>query len=1706
MRIGITVRFQNSYFSGSLPQVACAIGKALQEGGHDVSLLHPPTEPDAFMDSGSFSLCKRVPFSPTQHYDLIIEAVWGLTPQDRATCANHVVLLVPYAPIMYDMESCVYQWNPTVRNFTNLAGLWTYDHFDSDDIKYLEFLSGLPVYKIPYVWDADALDAFVKENSLPQWSDSAKQIEQKIPANAPPTLSWSARIMESNFSNCSHCTIPLCIVSQIRVSGDPIRFTVHNGENTAKHEFFKGNVQRNLLLPDISGNMVPRVRLPDLLREKTFLLSHQRFRPLKSVLLDAMYLGIPMIHNCAKIRSLGAPYAYDLNQISGALVAWNQMKTDYAAGTGFFTTQAAVTRRSVLRSTFSPQALAKQYATIAAATCAHVKKIPVVVAAAAPVVPGKLTRLTLGSKPEVKTSVPGNLTKLSLGTNTKKELRIAFTEMWSDFQPKYNFFMYLLAWYTSQSQVKIVLDQQAPDVVFFGPERSSTSNRDVESKYPGVPKVFFTGENHRAHPNAFLNLGFDHTSSDPTYVRLPLWAIEINWFGANPDKIANPKPVDLAACMTVDKAMVETKRQFCAFVASNPTNPNRNATFHGLNEWKPVVSAGRLFCNRPEGPLTGGLGGGGGEQIKVDFYKDFQFAITFENETHPGYTTEKLFHAKVAGAIPIYWGDPHVDRDFDASGFLNMNQATGVQDVVSAVKALLTDPKKRDAMALVPALSEQKKQALQTSFLEIAKRIVGKVLPNMTVTPPSWDSAAAYGAVYEGAATATAPVSGWIPVASGKDTTVVNEPTLTTTKPQRIFVTAANEQYVEAAVNAIASLKDKDCLKIVYVWPSVAEASLNALRQVGATEIRVFPTKEELPWSDFWEPQHFAWKLWALTHANQAAPPGSLILYCDAGTVFASLPTELWKHVDADDILLLDDDEQTNERWCHPAFNKHMDTTQLERAEHQLWAGGLGFKAGGKYATLWKEALTIAQNQPDVIRGDKWQAYSPTCMGHRHDQSILSILTSRHRCPRQPLRSYYSDRSLRDAQRSGTPLYVHRGRFQEFAPFANGIGEVFVINLQRRQDRLQAFKTNHPMLRNKAYVSPATDGRALTLTPQLCHAFRNNDFKWKKAVMGCALSHLALWEQVANDTKSPSCLILEDDVKLDADWLAKWSQIAPHVPADADVVYFGGVLPPNKPAFPSIVEPVNEHIARVKPNTLFGPVPRRYFHFCNYAYVLTKAGARKLVTLVKEKGIFTSGDHMIVNHGDELLRIYFTQPLLATCTQEQDPVYQQSEFNNFSRVDTFDSDLWNNTDQFTEAEVMACLSQPLKNAVMISDEKPKDDKPKADPVQTWNTFLQQVATHNSAVGTTVDEIFRIWKTSDYADFVKNIARYKLLEQIVTQRHPAVLPYHGRIATLLKETFQGQFLPHVQSLLSFLEPKDSISSKDKKVIYHLPSVQLGTMLEQDWLQDVYGGSVEFRPWSSTSDPNPTLLYFVQRNTVDTMKQSLDELNTILASCMISQTAITLLHLSDEFGHEDIQFYNLSSVKRVLRNYWRSDLTSYNKVTVLPLGYAKDRQGNGEATPVFTERPNLWSFAGSLDRPKRAEALQCLRKVGPHIEKTAEKWGDPNLSAEEYKALLRSSKFVPCFAGSHSAESFRMYEALEHGAIPIYVPSDTGIQGCKDEWKEVLGQHPFLGFPSWEKAAELLPLFLKQADAMEKHRQACVTWWKTKKAALQALILA
>ena len=1629
MKIGITVRFQNSYFSGSIPQVACALGRTFFLAGHDVTLLYPSGESAWFIDVPPSPL-KTIAWSKEQRYDTLIEVVWSLSAEERVAAAKQVIGFVHHPPIFHDMESSVYSWNPTQRSFKNLSALWTYDFYTKDDIKYLEFLSGVPVQQVPYVWDPDMLDAFVAENTLPSWSESAKKMDAAIPAGTPATMSWCARVLESNFSNTSHCIIPLNIISQIRIQNDPIRFCVHNGEATAKNAFFQQNVVRNLLLPDISGNMVPRVRLPDLLREKCFFVSHQRFRPLKSYILDAMYLGIPMIHNCEIVKEMG--YYYELNQILQATGAWRSMNRDYNENKGFFSTESAGKRKDGLRKRFSPVAVQAAYNTILSTQLSPIK----------PVRPAPVLN--------------------------KKELRVAFAVMWDQFQPNENFFLYLLQWVGHLNNISVIHDAVNPNVVFFGP-----FSKGSENQYAGVPRVYFTGENSAPNKdaNTFLNIGYNYdTSSD--YIRLPLWVTEINWWGADPVKMVNPKPVSLKDATTVNTAVLDAKNKFCAFVATNPANPNRNTAFQILNQWKHVDAGGRLFCNIPSGPIPAGLGGGGGELAKVEFYKQYKYAITYENSSAPGYTTEKIFHAKVAGAVPIYWGDPFVDRDFDSAGFLNANQVATAQDLIGLVNKQ-TDEQWR-AMASVPALSAFKRQWCERTMTAIATKIFARILDvNVRVEESAWEKSEEFLA-------SAKPVAPQVSQVSQVPQTPRSH------NQKRVFVTAANAKFVEAAINAINSLKqiEPELTKIVYIWPDVTEQLQQLLRKHGATEIRMLPTTLSSEWEDFWNPQHFAWKLWVHKNILDESEKDTCILYVDSATVFTTSLDRIWQLIDTQGIFLIDDVEQTNERWCHPTFCKNLNVTEAELKTNQLWAGCVGMKKGSPFNDIAKQALDIAK-QRDTIVGEKWQPYSATCLGHRHDQSILSILSLRANAPRVSIKEFYCDRSFRAAQQLSVPLYVHRGQFRAIVPFAERIDEAYVINLERRADRMERFKTTHKAFKDRVYRWNATDGLTIELSPNIIQCFRNNDFGWKKSVMGCALSHLGLWEKLANDSLANSYLIMEDDVKFSERWLIQWAQMASSVPSDADVIYLGGVLPPNKPVLPAATEQINKFFARVSKNTLYGNTPRRYFHFCNYSYILTKRGAQKLVMLIKERGIFTSGDHMIVNHGDELLNIYFTTPLLTTCFQEEDPIYQKSQFNNFDRVDNFDSDLWNNNERFTKEEIERVLRGEKLESQSQSQSQPQSQsqsQSQESRIATWNTFLRHIATKNVAgITESIAAIFAIWRQLSAQEFAQNSAWLRIFEQLLTMKNATLLDNTANIVELIRRCPSEQ----QESWKPILEKLSS----NNRVVYHRSEVNPATMLESQWLNSLFSSPLDYRPYPADMENNAMILHQIVHG-----KEIMNDLLEILNRLYQQKKQVTILHVSDEFGMDDIRMYNHPAVKKVLRNYWRPDLVSNPKVQFIPLGFANDRGGQSKSNPSFEERKNIWAFAGSLDRPGRQNALEILRKVGPHEEQTKPTWSTPaKLTASAYVEHLRNAKFVPCFAGSKSLESYRFYEAIEHGAIPIYVPSNN----CSDEYTELYGKHPFLGFPSWEKVAEMLPLLVKQPKIMEKHREKLREWWSEKK---------
>jgi hypothetical protein len=95
---------------------------------------------------------------------------------------------------------------------------------------------------------------------------------------------------------------------------------------------------------------------------------------------------------------------------------------------------------------------------------------------------------------------------------------------------------------------------------------------------------------------------------------------------------------------------------------------------------------------------------------------------------------------------------------------------------------------------------------------------------------------------------------------------------------------------------------------------------------------------------------------------------------------------------------------------------------------------------------------------------------------------------------------------------------------------------------------------------------------------------------------------------------------------------------------------------------------------------------------------------------------------------------------------------------------------------------------------------------------------------------------------------------------------------------------------------------------------------------------------------------------------------------------------------------------------------------------------------------------------------------------------------NLPVERYRQIMDDSIFVPCPAGNAVVESFRVWEALEAGCIPI-----VERRGNFDYFATAFGPHPLPIVGTWQEAPELLRRL--QADkSWLRVGSACAAWWE------------
>jgi len=190
-------------------------------------------------------------------------------------------------------------------------------------------------------------------------------------------------------------------------------------------------------------------------------------------------------------------------------------------------------------------------------------------------------------------------------------------------------------------------------------------------------KIFYSGEsdlpNFRECDYSIASIKLD----DPRHLQLPFY-------------VSYGEPEQIIKKNDDPEKILAEKKKFCSFMIGgyNPRkNHNRLEFFQKLSKHKRVDSCGRRF-NNIGGPIPGDTRG------KIEFLRQYKFNIAFENRSLSGYTTEKIFEPMVSRCLPIYWGDPTINEQFNPRSFLNRADFPSDEALIEKIIELDNDDEK----------------------------------------------------------------------------------------------------------------------------------------------------------------------------------------------------------------------------------------------------------------------------------------------------------------------------------------------------------------------------------------------------------------------------------------------------------------------------------------------------------------------------------------------------------------------------------------------------------------------------------------------------------------------------------------------------------------------------------------------------------------------------------------------------------------------------------------------------------------------------------------------------------------------------------------------------------------------------------------------------------------------------------------------------
>jgi hypothetical protein len=151
-----------------------------------------------------------------------------------------------------------------------------------------------------------------------------------------------------------------------------------------------------------------------------------------------------------------------------------------------------------------------------------------------------------------------------------------------------------------------------------------------------------------------------------------------------------------------------THRKFCAYMYARCDRPQREYMFDLLSTMEPVDALGACqgSSRAPNEKRWTGRSSIWYNDDAVRLYSQYKFVIAFENGQRPGYVTEKLVNAFLAGSVPIYFGHSEsVAQVFNPESFIDCGRFAMLRECAAFVIEVHRSPAKYTRMARAPVIA-----------------------------------------------------------------------------------------------------------------------------------------------------------------------------------------------------------------------------------------------------------------------------------------------------------------------------------------------------------------------------------------------------------------------------------------------------------------------------------------------------------------------------------------------------------------------------------------------------------------------------------------------------------------------------------------------------------------------------------------------------------------------------------------------------------------------------------------------------------------------------------------------------------------------------------------------------------------------------------------------------------------------------------------